>query len=167
MQFWSFPLLVHFCPFLVLSKLTQNILNISGVYFTQKAIFLRVPYLTDPNRLITITAPLSNILRIEMLSGRSMPLLFISCSPTTCERVRKDLNLNFAKSGLRLFKHWRNHETNHNVTRKNARWREKCLTGFYLQVIKELDSKTANEMLVKSMPNPTPYYCDISWSNTQ
>ena len=51
------------------------------VHFTQKAIYIRVPYLTDPKRMITLVIPATDILRIEMLSGRSMPLIFISTTP--------------------------------------------------------------------------------------
>ena len=124
------------------------------MYFTQKAIFLRIPYLTDPNRLITVVIPSHDIFRIEMLSGRSMPLLFISTSPLTCERVRKDLNLNFKASGL-YYDMSSLDETMKRITMLPEKMPDdvkNILTGFYSTVIKELDSKTANEMLVKSTP---------------
>ncbi len=124
------------------------------MYFTQKAIYLKIPYLTDPDRLITIVVPLNDILKIEMLSGRSMPLLFISTTPSTCERVRKDLNLNFKSSGL-YYDLSSVEESMKRITMLPEKMPDEVktiLSGFYSNTIAELDSKTANEMLVKSTP---------------
>ena len=124
------------------------------MYFTQKAIYLKIPYLTDPDRLITIVVPLADILKIEMLSFRSMPLLFISTNQSTCERVRKDLNLNFKSSGL-YYDLSSVEETMKRITMLPEKMPDEVktiLSGFYSNTITELDSKTANEMLVKSTP---------------
>ena len=113
-----------------------------------------IPYLTDPNRLIVIVVPLADILKIEMLSCRSMPLLFISTNQSTCERVRKDLNLNFKSSGL-YYDLSSVEETMKRITMLPEKLPDEAktiLSKFYSNTITELDSKTANEMLVKSTP---------------
>lgn len=89
-----------------------------------------------------------------MLSGRSMPLLFISTTPGACERVRKDLNLNFKSSGL-YYDLSSAEETMKRITMLPEKMPDdvkNILTNFYSNAICELDSKTANEMLVKSTP---------------
>lgn len=104
--------------------------------------------------MITIVIPSTSILNIEMLSGKSMPLLFITASPTTCTRVRQDLNLNFKNSGL-YFDLTSPDETMKRITMLPEKMPDDVktlLTSFYTNLISELDNKTANEMLVKSTP---------------
>ena len=115
---------------------------------------MKIPYLTDSDRLIIIVVPLADILKIEMLSFRSMPLLFISTNQSTCERVRKDLNLNFKSSGL-YYDLSSAEETMKRITMLPEKLPDEAktiLSKFYSNTITELDSKTANEMLVKSTP---------------
>ena len=127
------------------------------MYFTQKAIFLTIPYLTNPTQLITIVVPLTDILKIEMLSSRGIPLLFISTTPNTCERIRKDLNLNYETSGL-YFDTSSLDETMKRITMILEKMPEEFknfLTDFYSNYITEIDSITANELLVRSSPKST------------
>ena len=136
---------------------SYKILTKEKVHFTQKAIFLKVPYLTDPKKIVTIVIPSTDILKIEMLSGRPMPLLFISTTPSTCERVRKDLNLQFKQHGF--YFDWSSpDETMKRITmlpEKMPNEVKNVLTTLYGDLITELDSKLANEMLVKSTPKAT------------
>lgn len=133
---------------------SYKILTKERVFFTEKAIYLKVPFLTDVKKIVTIVIPVNDILRIEMLSGRSMPLLFISTTPSTCDRVRKDLNLNFKSSGL-YFDLSSSDETMKRITMLPEKMPDEVknmLTNFYGAQISELDNKSANEMLVRSTP---------------
>ena len=108
--------------------------------------------MTDVKKIVTIVIPVNDILKIEMLSGRSMPLLFISTTPSTCDRVRKDLNLNFKSSGL-YFDLSSNDETMKRITMLPEKMPDEVknlLTTFYGELISELDNKSANEMLVST-----------------
>merc|ERR1719418_126070 len=83
-----------------------------------------------------------------------MPLLFISTTPSTCDRVRKDLNLNFKSSGL-YFDLSSSDETMKRITMLPEKMPDEVknmLTNFYGAQISELDNKSANEMLVRSTP---------------
>ena len=97
----------------------------------------------------------SDILRIEMYPGRSMPLLFISATPSTCERVRIDLKLyRFRSRGL-YYDLTCNNDTMKKITmlpEKMSLETIQLLKVFYGKDITELDNKTANELLVKSTP---------------
>ena len=90
-----------------------------------------------------------------MLPGRSMPLLFISATPSTCERVRKDLNLEKFRSQGLYYDLTCNDDTMKKITmlpEKMPDETKQLLTVFYGENITELDNKTANELLVKSTP---------------
>ena len=115
---------------------------------------MKIPYLTDPYRLITIVVPLTDILKIKMLSHRSIPLIFISTTSSTCERVRKDLNLNFKSSGL-YYDVSAVEETMKRITLLPEKLPDdvkNLLFSFYSTYITELDSSKANVMLVNSTP---------------
>ena len=93
--------------------------------------------MTDAKKIVTIVIPVPDILKIEMLSGRSMPLLFISTMPSTCDRVRRDLNLNFKTSGL-YFDLSSNDETMKRITmlpEKMSPEVKNLLTVFYGDII--------------------------------
>ena len=90
-----------------------------------------------------------------MLPGRSMPLLFISATPSTCERVRRDLNLEKFRSQGLYYDLTCNDDTMKKITmlpEKMPDETKQLLTVFYGDSITELDNKTANELLVKSTP---------------
>ena len=90
-----------------------------------------------------------------MLPGRSMPLLFISATPSTCERVRKDLNLEKFRSQGLYYDLTCNDDTMKKITmlpEKMPDETKQLLTVFYGENITELENKTANELLVKSTP---------------
>ena len=90
-----------------------------------------------------------------MLPGRSMPLLFISATPSTCELVRKDLNLEKFRSQGLYYDLTCNDDTMKKITmlpEKMPDETKQLLTVFYGENITELDNKTANELLVKSTP---------------
>ena len=83
-----------------------------------------------------------------------MPLLFITCTPSTCTRIRRDINLDYKTHGL-YFDLSSPDETMRRITMLPERMPDEVknmLTTFYSNVISELDSKSANEMLVKSTP---------------
>ena len=84
-----------------------------------------------------------------------MPLLFISATPSTCERVRKDLNLEKFRSQGLYYDLTCNDDTQKKITmlpEKMPDETKQMLTAFYGENITELDNKTANELLVKSTP---------------
>ena len=90
-----------------------------------------------------------------MLPGRSMPLLFISATPSTCERVRKDLNLEKFRSQGLYYDLNCNDDTMKMITMLPVKMPDETiqlLTVFYGKNITELDNKTANQLLVKSTP---------------
>ena len=102
-----------------------------------------------------IIFPISDLLRIEMLPGRSMALLIISNTPSTCELVRKDLNLEKFRSQGLYYDLTCNDDTMKKITmlpEKMPDETKQLLTVFYGENITELDNKTANELLVKSTP---------------
>ena len=90
-----------------------------------------------------------------MYPGRSMPLLFISATPSTCERVRIDLKLHRFRSRGFYYDLTCNNETMKKITMlpdKMSDETKQLLKVFYEERITELDDKTANEFLVKSTP---------------
>ena len=90
-----------------------------------------------------------------MYPGRSMPLLFISTTPSTCERVRIDLKLHRFRSRGFYYDLTCNNETMKKITMlpdKMSDETKQLLKVFYEERITELDDKTANEFLVKSTP---------------
>ena len=90
-----------------------------------------------------------------MLPGRSMPLLFISATPSTCERVRIDLKLHKFRSRGLYYDLTCNDDTMKKITmlpEKMSDFTIQLLKVFYGKDITELDNKTANELLVKSTP---------------
>ena len=100
-----------------------------------------------------MTMTSTSISKLWYLMG-FMPLLFISTMPSTCERVRKDLNLNFKSSGL-YYDLSAVEESMKRITMLPEKMPDEVknlLSSFYSTNITELDSKTANEMLVKSTP---------------
>ena len=125
------------------------------VHFTKKAIYMTVPHLTNPRSLITLVIPTKDILRMEVLFC-GMPLIFISTKKNTCERVRKDLNLNFKSQGL----YYDSFIIQNDYTMKKITMLPEILTDeakdllklFYGKYITELSTKEANELLVKSTP---------------
>ena len=129
--------------------------SVSEVLFTQKAFYLNVPYFTNSKRIITLVIPIEDILGIEFLNGRSMPLLFISAMPSACERIRKDLNLEEYKSHGLYYDLECNDDTMKKITmlpQKLSDDSKKLLSVFYAEIITELDNSGANELLVKSTP---------------
>ena len=93
-----------------------------------------------------------------MLPGRSMPLLFISATPSTCERVRIDLKLHKFRSQGLYYDLTCNDDTMKKITmlpEKMSDFTIQLLKVFYgKDIITELDNKTGNELLVKSTPKP-------------
>ena len=86
-----------------------------------------------------------------------MPLLFISATPSVCERFRKDLNLNYMQRGL-YYDFASNDETMKKITMLPVEMPDKVkdmLSVFYGNIITELDNKRANELLIKSTPKTT------------
>ena len=86
-----------------------------------------------------------------------MPLLFISATPSVCERVRKDLNLNYKQRGL-YYDLTSNDDTMKKITMLPEKMPDEVknmLSVFYGETITELDNKLANELLVKSTPKTT------------
>ena len=133
---------------------SYKVLTKEKVYFTQNGIILKLPYLTDPNKLITIVIQHREILKFEVLSGRSIPLIFISTTTEACERIRKDLNLTFKDLGL----HYDINSLDETMKRivmlpeKLLDDTKELLKIFYPEVLCELNPKVANEMLAKSTP---------------
>ena len=76
---------------------------------------------------------------------------------STCERVRKDLNLNYKSQGL-YYDLTQNDDTMKKITMLPEKMPDEVknlLTLFYGESITELDNKLANELLVKSTPKTT------------
>ena len=99
--------------------------------------------------------PIEDILGIEILGGRSMPLLFISAVPSACERIRKDLNLEQYKSRGLYYDLESNDDTMKKITMLPVMLSDetkKLLSIFYKEIITELDMRRANELLVKCTP---------------
>ncbi len=112
--------------------------------------------LFSDKRIVTLVISAQDILKIQMLPGRNMPLLFVSVTPTTCERIRKDLNMSeVTKKGGLFFDLSSEDETMKRITMLPEKMMDdvkQSLMSFFGNNIDELDSKTANELLVKSTP---------------
>ena len=125
------------------------------VHFTKKAIYMTVPHLTKPKNLITLVIPTKDLLKMEVLFC-GMPLIFISTKKNTCERVRKDLNLNFKSQGLYYDPFIiQNDDTIKKITMLPEKLTDEAkdlLKLFYGKYITELSNKEANELLVNSTP---------------
>ena len=68
-------------------------IKLAQLGFLRFFLLFQVPFLTDIKKQVTIVIPVPDILKIEMSSGTSFPLLFITTMPSTCDRVRRDLEL--------------------------------------------------------------------------
>ena len=126
------------------------------VHFTKKAIYMTVPHLTKPKNLITLVIPTKDLLKMEVLFCEGLPLIFISTKKNTCERVRKDLNLDFKSQGLYYDSFIiQNDYTMKKITMLPEKLPDEAknlLKLFYGKYITELSNKEANELLVNSTP---------------
>merc|ERR1719412_253028 len=106
------------------------------------------------NELVVLTIRKSNINQIYAHFGRTMPLLFIFCNSVACARIRNALKMTSKNTGL-----WFDVECPDETMKRLTILPDKMtddtkniMVKYYGDLIKELDSKTANEILVRSSP---------------
>ena len=124
------------------------------VHITEKAIQLRVPKTDGTGQLVTLTIKRESIMKILAHFGKSMPLLFLFCTAGECARIRQVLKMTNAKTGL-WFDMGSSDETMKRLTilpDKLTEDNKKTICELYKSIIEELDSKHANEILVRSSP---------------
>ena len=150
------------------------------VHITEKAIQIKVPPTGGSGQLVTLTIKRESIMKILAHFGKSMPLLFLFCTAGECARVRQVLKMTNPKTGL-WFDMGSADETMKRLTILPDRLTEENKTAIvklYGSMIEELDSKHANEILVRSSPKDSKvilvtrfyslyfliYTCKIGWS---
>ena len=124
------------------------------VHITEKAIQLRVPKTDGTGQLVTLTIKRESIMKILAHFGKSMPLLFLFCTAGECARIRQVLKMTNVKTGL-WFDMGSSDETMKRLTilpDKLTEDNKKTICELYKSIIEELDSKHANEILVRSSP---------------
>ena len=135
------------------------------VHLTKKAIYIGVPSvqmrpnLSDSKRMITLVIPVENIQKIQMFTGPNIagalctPLIFITATPSACERIRKDLNLNLKSKGL-YYDSTEQDDTMKYITMlpKSMDVIKNYMKRFYGESITELNEAQANQKLVNTTP---------------
>ena len=121
---------------------------------TENAIQVKVPAVGNYCELVVITIRKTDITQILAHFGRTMPLLFLFCSNGACTRIRNALKMTSKTSGF-WFDIDCSDETMKRLTilpDKMTDDTKNIMMKYYGNLIKEMDSKSANEILVRSSP---------------
>ena len=109
------------------------------------------------NEMTTLILPKSDLVRIQAYFGKPTPVLFIFASPSCCERVRTSLKM--TKENRIWFDISVEDMTMRHITVLPETVSEDCkdlLQRLYGDIIEKIDEKQANEILIKSAPQPKP-----------
>jgi len=120
---------------------------------TPRGIQFKVPGILPPQEVITISIGMNDILKVLAHFGKSMPLLFLYVSQDACARVRRQLKMVNTQSFYLEVQS--PDETQKRITilpEKLTEENKAVLKQHFESKLQELESKDANEILVRSSP---------------
>jgi len=123
------------------------------ITITEKGIQIIVPGIMNPNDVITINIFMKDVLKVLGHFGKQMPLLFLYISPAACQKTRKLLKM--ANSQGFFLDVQSPDETQKRITILPEKLNEESkviLKQHFAANLQELESKDANEILVRSSP---------------
>eukprot|EP00090_Calanus_glacialis_P044531 TRINITY_DN7950_c0_g1_i1.p1 TRINITY_DN7950_c0_g1~~TRINITY_DN7950_c0_g1_i1.p1 ORF type:complete len:1263 (-),score=483.66 TRINITY_DN7950_c0_g1_i1:324-3560(-) len=127
------------------------------ITITDKGVQIKVPAIINTTEVVTINIPMSDVLKVLAHFGKSMPLLFLYISPSACVRARRTLKMTNSQSFFLDVQS--NDETQKRITILPERLTEDnkaILKQHFGSNVQELESKDANEILVRSSPKDLP-----------
>ena len=123
------------------------------IIITDKGVLIKVPAIMNESEVVTISIPMTDVLKVLAHFGKSMPLLFLYISPTACMKARKTLKMTNSQSFYLDVQS--NDETQKRITilpDKLSEDNKAILKQHFGSNVQELESKDANEILVRSSP---------------
>jgi len=127
------------------------------ITITAAGVLIKVPAIINTNEVVSINIPMSDVLKVLAHFGKSMPLLFLYISPAACNRARKTLKMTNSQSFFLDVQS--NDETQKRITilpEKLTEDNKAILKQHFGSNVQELESKDANEILVRSSPKDLP-----------
>eukprot|EP00092_Neocalanus_flemingeri_P016495 GFUD01017849.1.p1 GENE.GFUD01017849.1~~GFUD01017849.1.p1 ORF type:complete len:1547 (+),score=557.86 GFUD01017849.1:282-4922(+) len=127
------------------------------ITITDKGVQIKVPAIINTTEVVTINIPMSDVLKVLAHFGKSMPLLFLYISPSACVRARRTLKMTNSQSFFLDVQS--NDETQKRITilpEKLTEDNKAILKQHFGSNVQELESKDANEILVRSSPKDLP-----------
>jgi sentrin-specific protease 7 len=120
---------------------------------TGRGILCKVPAILPPHEVITISIAMPDVLKVLAHFGKSMPLLFLYVSQEACARIRRQLKM---QNNQAFFLEVQSpDETQKRITilpEKMTEENKAVLKSVFESKLQELESKDANEILVRSSP---------------
>jgi len=132
---------------------SYKVLPKDKIVITEKGVQIKVPAIMNNMEIVTITIPMSDVLKVLAHFGKSMPLLFLYISPGACKRARASLSMNSNQSFF--IDITSGDETQKRVTilpEKLTDENKILLKRHFGTTLQEVESKEANEILVRSSP---------------
>lgn len=123
------------------------------ITITQRGLQIKVPAILNPEETVTLNILRSDVIKVHAHFGKQMPLLFVYISPPACSRARKILKMSSTQSFF-LDVHSAD-ETQKRITilpEKLTEDNKAILKQHFKDLVLELESKEANEILVRSSP---------------
>lgn len=123
------------------------------LHITNKGIQCKVPGILPPNEVITISIAMADVLKVLVHFGKSMPLLFLYVSQEACVRIRRQLRM--VNNQAFFLEVQSQDETQKRITilpEKLTEENKVVLKQHFEHKLQELESKDANEILVRSSP---------------
>jgi len=120
---------------------------------TSRGIVCKVPAILPPHDVITISIAMADVLKVLAHFGKSMPLLFLYVSQEACSKVRRQLKM--VNSQAFYLEVQSPDETQKRITilpEKMTEENKAVLKQHFEAKLQELESKDANEILVRSSP---------------
>ena len=145
----------QWCAFICRSIRVGNykVLPKEKITITEKGLQIKVPAINTDLEIITINIEMKDVLKVLVHFGKSMPLLFLYVSPTACQKTRKLLKMTNSQ-GYYLDVQSQD-ETQKRITvlpEKLTEDNKAILKKHFGSNMQELESKDANEILVRSSP---------------
>ena len=123
------------------------------IIVTEKGVQIKVPSITNPDEVITLNIVMKDVLKVLIHFGKQMPLLFLYISPSACQKTRKLLKMTNSQSFYLDVQS--TDETQKRITILPDKMNDEhkvTLKQHFSAIIQELESKDANEILVRSSP---------------
>ena len=123
------------------------------ITITDKGVQIKVPGIINPNEVVTLNIPMKEVYKVLAHFGKQMPLLFLYISPAACQKTRKMLKMTNSQSFYLDVQSA--DETQKRITILPEKLNEEnkaILKQHFSSILQDLESKDANEILVRSSP---------------
>ena len=136
---------------------SYKVLPKEKITVTERGVQIQVPGIVNPSEAVIISIPMKDILKVLAHFGKSMPLLFLYICPSACQKTRKLLKMTNSQSFYIDVQS--TDETQKRITilpEKLTEENKMILKQHFTGKVQELESKDANEILVRSSPKDIP-----------